>query len=542
MAAAVFTYSVILVFLSSVKAEECQVHDVLHSQNLISVLVGEPLTIDCLLHKILALQHMNYSLTWYKSGRKMPVTQVKLSRIHQHENLLWFMPALLEDSGSYECVMWNLTSCNKIYFSITVFKNTAGLCFNGDFLYAQEISASSNEKIVCPHLDYFRDEKNTLPIHWYKECNLIDNERFLSWDDDLIINSANVNDSGNYSCKMTYTYMEKEYNISRNIYVTVIGSNVIVDCNVSSSKDNSIGISWRVNNTLVNFLFMGRVQEGNQEDSFPDGYLFSTVTLNITEVKQEDYGHQFVCHAGEVAAYIALRQPVRNFLGYLIGGLIAPMFVIIVAILIYKYFKVDIVLWYRKSCRPFLSKEVSDGKIYDAYVLYPKINKVDCIYTPDNFVLKLLPQVLERQYGYNLFILGRDDLPGKAVVNVVDETIKQSRRLIIVLVPESSNCSLLEDIFEQQLAVYNALVRDGIKVILIELDKIKDYANMPESIKYIKQKHGAIRWKGDFTEKSHSANTKFWKNVRYQMPPRCPTFSELHLLPTALNTFQTTER
>uniref|UniRef100_A0A8C3HTW9 Ig-like domain-containing protein n=1 Tax=Chrysemys picta bellii TaxID=8478 RepID=A0A8C3HTW9_CHRPI len=135
---------------------------------LISVLVGEPLTIDCLLDKTLALQHMNYSLTWYKSGSKMPVTQVKLSRIHQHKNLLWFMPAILEDSGSYECVMRNLTSCKKIYFSVIVFKNTAGLCFNGDFLYAQEISASSNAKIVCPHLDYFRDEKNTLPIHWYK--------------------------------------------------------------------------------------------------------------------------------------------------------------------------------------------------------------------------------------------------------------------------------------------------------------------------------------------------------------------------------------
>uniref|UniRef100_A0A8C3T5S9 Uncharacterized protein n=1 Tax=Chelydra serpentina TaxID=8475 RepID=A0A8C3T5S9_CHESE len=422
-----------------------------------------------LVYKTLALQHMNYSLTWYKSGRKIPVTQVKLSRIHQHENLLWFMPAILEDSGSYEC-----------------------------------------------------------------ECNLIDNERFLSRNDDLRIISANVNDSGNYSCKMTYNYMGKEYNISRNIYVTVIGksrSNVIVDCNISSFKDNSIAISWKVNNTLVKFLFMGRVQEGNQKDSLPDGYLFSTVTLNITEVKQEDYGHPFVCHAGEVAAYIALRRPGQAF-RYLIGGLLAPVFVIVVAMLIYKYFKVDIVLWYRKS--------FSDGKIYDAYVLYPKINKVDCIYTSDNFVLTLLPEVLERQCGYNLFILGRDDLPGKAVVNVVDETIKQSRRLIIVLVPESS--SLLEDIFEQQLAVYNALVQDGIKVILIELDKIKDYTNMPESIKYIKQKHGAIKWKGDFTEKSYSANTKFWKNVRYRMPPRCPTSSELHLLPTALNTFQTTER
>uniref|UniRef100_A0A8C3T4D7 Interleukin-1 receptor type 1 n=1 Tax=Chelydra serpentina TaxID=8475 RepID=A0A8C3T4D7_CHESE len=454
-----FLYSCLFkIFSPSCFLEECMVHDVLHSQRLVSVLVGEPLTIDCLLDKTLALQHMNYSLTWYKSGRKIPVTQVKLSRIHQHENLLWFMPAILEDSGSYECVLWNLTSCNKIYFNVIVFKNTVGLCFNGDFLYAQEIPASSNENIVCPHLDYFRDEKNTLPIHWYKECNLIDNERFLSRNDDLRIISANVNDSGNYSCKMTYNYMGKEYNISRNIYVTVIG-----------------------------------------KSRFYSSYI----------------------------TYFSFADVVRNFQGYLIGGLLAPVFVIVVAMLIYKYFKVDIVLWYRKSCRPFL---ISDGKIYDAYVLYPKINKVDCIYTSDNFVLTLLPEVLERQCGYNLFILGRDDLPGKAVVNVVDETIKQSRRLIIVLVPESS--SLLEDIFEQQLAVYNALVQDGIKVILIELDKIKDYTNMPESIKYIKQKHGAIKWKGDFTEKSYSANTKFWKNVRYRMPPRCPTSSELHLLPT----------
>uniref|UniRef100_A0A8C3T5L5 Uncharacterized protein n=1 Tax=Chelydra serpentina TaxID=8475 RepID=A0A8C3T5L5_CHESE len=427
-----FLYSCLFkIFSPSCFLEECMVHDVLHSQRLVSVLVGEPLTIDCLLDKTLALQHMNYSLTWYKSGRKIPVTQVKLSRIHQHENLLWFMPAILEDSGSYECVLWNLTSCNKIYFNVIVFKNTVGLCFNGDFLYAQEIPASSNENIVCPHLDYFRDEKNTLPIHWYKECNLIDNERFLSRNDDLRIISANVNDSGNYSCKMTYNYMGKEYNISRNIYVTVIG-------------------------------------------------------------KSRFYSSFKIEKAGK-----------------------------------YSYsFKIIFVL----QISLFLSCSVSDGKIYDAYVLYPKINKVDCIYTSDNFVLTLLPEVLERQCGYNLFILGRDDLPGKAVVNVVDETIKQSRRLIIVLVPESS--SLLEDIFEQQLAVYNALVQDGIKVILIELDKIKDYTNMPESIKYIKQKHGAIKWKGDFTEKSYSANTKFWKNVRYRMPPRCPTSSELHLLPT----------
>lgn len=54
----------------------------------------------------------------------------------------------------------------------------------------------------------------------------------------------------------------------------------------------------------------------------------------------------------------------------------------------------------------------SDGKIYDAYVLYPK-NRESCLYSSDIFALKILPEVLERQCGYNLFIFGRNDLPGE---------------------------------------------------------------------------------------------------------------------------------
>lgn len=60
----------------------------------------------------------------------------------------------------------------------------------------------------------------------------------------------------------------------------------------------------------------------------------------------------------------------------------------------------------------FAHSLVSDEKIYDAYVLYPK-NRESCLYSSDIFALKILPEVLERQCGYNLFILGRDDLPGE---------------------------------------------------------------------------------------------------------------------------------
>lgn len=86
------------------------------------------------------------------------------------------------------------------------------------------------------------------------------------------------------------------------------------------------------------------------------------------------------------------------------------------------------------------------------------------------------------------------------------------------MVPEASGLGCLGKSSEEQIAMYNAFVQDGIKVVLLELEKIQDYEKMPETIKFIKRKHGAIRWSGDFREGSRSAKTRFWKNVRYHMP------------------------
>ena len=118
-----------------------------------------------------------------------------------------------------------------------------------------------------------------------------------------------------------------------------------------------------------------------------------------------------------------------------------------------------------------------------------------------------------------------------AVASVIDENIKLCRRLIIIIVPESLGFDLLKNMSEEQIAIYNALIQDGMKVILIEVEKIKNYTVMPESIQYIKQKHGSVHWNGDFTEESLCAKTKFWKKVRYCMPPkRFPPSSHAQLL------------
>lgn len=59
---------------------------------------------------------------------------------------------------------------------------------------------------------------------------------------------------------------------------------------------------------------------------------------------------------------------------------------------------------------------VLDGKVYDAYVLYTKSSGRESFYHLETFVHRILPDILEQQCGYNLFILGRDDLPGEGML------------------------------------------------------------------------------------------------------------------------------
>lgn len=149
----------------------------------------------------------------------------------------------------------------------------------------------------------------------------------------------------------------------------------------------------------------------------------------------------------------------------------------------------------------------------------------------NSFNLNIRKKLHEGLGAENLvgFASGEDDYNGNFpyyavfscfsdIVEVTSENVKKSRRLIIILVRETSGFSWLGSSSEEQIAMYNALIQDGIKIVLLELEKIQDYEKMPESIKFIKQKHGAIRWSGDFREGSQSAKTRFWKNVRYHMP------------------------
>uniref|UniRef100_A0ABK0LF45 Interleukin 1 receptor-like 2 n=2 Tax=Rattus norvegicus TaxID=10116 RepID=A0ABK0LF45_RAT len=488
------------------------------------------------------------NLTWHRTPSKSPISINRHVRIHQDQSWILFLPLALEDSGIYQCVIKDAHSCYRIAINLTVFRkhwcdsSNEESSINSSDEYQQWLPIGKSGSLTC-HL-YFPESCVLDSIKWYKGCEEIKvSKKFCPTGTKLLVNNIDVEDSGSYACSARLTHLGRIFTVRNYIAVNTkevgsggripnitypknnsievqLGSTLIVDCNITDTKENTNLRCWRVNNTLVDDYYNDskRIQEGIETNLSLRNHILYTVNITFLEVKMEDYGHPFTCHAGVSAAYIILKRPAPDFRAYLIGGLMAFLLLAVSILYIYNTFKVDIVLWYRSTFHT--AQAPDDEKLYDAYVLYPKYPRESQGHDVDTLVLKILPEVLEKQCGYKLFIFGRDEFPGQAVASVIDENIKLCRRLMVLVAPETSSFSFLKNLTEEQIAVYNALVQDGMKVILIELERVKDYSTMPESIQYIRQKHGAIQWDGDFTEQAQCAKTKFWKKVRYHMPPR----------------------
>lgn len=549
-----------LLCLSLVKAEQCEDCGIEFDRTY--VLEGEPVFMDCPQCSLLNSEDTDvaYNFTWFKKDSNIAITTDSLSRIYVVEKAVAFFPAKLEDAGFYACVKRNSTNCWTKQVELIVYKNLEGLCYNPAEMFRQQLFAQSNDRIHCPGLEHFTTPEQA-HVMWLKECQPlnIDGKGIKPFGFSLQIENVTKADEGNYACSISHYHNGELFNVSRAIEVEVkvlekdeppviiypsdeklyvkIGSPVQLVCNASYTSSNLAVLSWVVNDTFADYYFnSSRVTLRDPFSSvLADGTTVQTLILDIAAVEREHYGIKFFCLLQSMTvhseAYIMLQPPAPDLQAPLIASFVAFAFVIVIAVATYKLFKIDIVLCYRHSLHPIINKKASDGKIYDAYVMFPKGSDYHQVYTMDRFVLKALPEVLEKQCRYKLFIFGRDDLPGEAVADVIDEAVKKSRRLILILTRETSQKDFLYNEFEQCIALHDSLLSNKTQIILIELEKI-DYSNVPESVKYIKGNRGTIAWKGDFTGKTLSPNTRFWKRVRYRMPPAPRSSSEAsHSIP-----------
>jgi hypothetical protein len=63
----------------------------------------------------------------------------------------------------------NSTYCLKIKITAKILENEPNLCYNAQSIFIQRLHIAEDGSLVCPHLDFFKDENNELPkVQWYK--------------------------------------------------------------------------------------------------------------------------------------------------------------------------------------------------------------------------------------------------------------------------------------------------------------------------------------------------------------------------------------
>ncbi|KAI4798986.1 hypothetical protein KUCAC02_019330 [Chaenocephalus aceratus] len=307
----------------------------------------------------------------------------------------------------------------------------------------------------------------------------------------LWVANANKTDEGIYTCVCTWTHNGKKYNTSGHRSLIVQGDTVsyrklviISPTNEEQLADEGLGIE--LDCKVYCGMNMKRDCNASWEATESSVDRIEGYILTIEKVSAKDFAAEFKC------------------LG--IGS-----------------FE-----------RPFLPKSSykKDSRVYDAYVVY-QTQSMDKV-TEDSlsqFITNTLPSVLEGKCGYRLFIHGRDDMPGEDRLELVEDRIQQSRRLMVLLTPGAGPESKEETLasprdsliagFDCQVGLHHALLQREMSVILIQLGATgpQGYSHHPAGLQHLIQKSAPIRWP-EGSRGAAASNSRFWKRVRYLMPAR----------------------
>uniref|UniRef100_A0A3B5MNG6 Interleukin 1 receptor accessory protein-like 1a n=1 Tax=Xiphophorus couchianus TaxID=32473 RepID=A0A3B5MNG6_9TELE len=522
------------------------------------VLQGEAVRLKCALFygyirsNYSQAQSGGLSLMWYRSSGlghtdfEEPISFDGV-RMSKEEDAIWFRPADLQDVGLYSCVLRNSTYCMKVSMALAVAENDTDLCYNSNMRITEKAELSRRFHILCPEIDDYVEPGKEPEITWYKEC------RPKKWratifqrGDKLFFQEVKEDDIGNYTCEIQFggfaVRRTTELTVTAPITVdppkilfpaenkttnmeTQLGSALNLTCRAffGYSRDASPLIYWMKGEKFIEDLDEERVQEsdiklvrehlGEQEVA---------ISLTIESLEEEDLGN-YSCHVENSHGHInATVQIFRRELMYtveLAGGLGAILLLLSFLISLHKCYKIELMLFYR---RHFGSEDVDgENKDYDAYLSYTKVDPDQWSQETreeERFALEILPDVLEKHYGYKLFIPDRDLIPTGTYIEDVARCVDQSKRLIIVMTP---NYVVRRgwSIFELETRLRNMLVSGEIKVILIECAELRGIMNYQEveALKHTIKTLTVIKWRGP---KSNKLNSKFWKQLQYEMPFR----------------------
>ncbi|XP_053129758.1 X-linked interleukin-1 receptor accessory protein-like 2 isoform X1 [Hemicordylus capensis] len=516
-------------------------------------LAGEPVRVKCAL--FYSYIRTNYStaqstglrLMWYKNKGDLeePIifSEVRMSK---DEDSIWFHAVEVQDSGFYTCVLRNSTYCMKVSMSLTVAENESGLCYNSTIRYLEKSEITRTKIISCPDIEDYKTGNREPDVIWYKECKpKMWRSIVVQKENTLLIQDVQEEDGGNYTCELKFegklirrtTELKVTALVTKRapqpLYPTEnqtsvidvqLGQPLTVACKAFFGFSGESGpmIYWtrgeRFIEELENHIKEGEIRLLKEHL----GEKIVELTLIFDTVKEADLAN-YTCHVenrnGRKLASIILRKKDLISKIELAGGLGAILLLLVLLVTIYKCYNIELMLCYRQMFGG--DEAMDDNKEYDAYLSYSKVDPdtLDCDNSEEeHFALEILPDVLEKHYGYKLFIPDRDLIPTGTYLEDLARCVEQSRRLIIVLTPDY----ILRrgwSIFEMENRLHNMLVSGEIKVIFIECPELKGKVNYPEveSLKHTIKLFSVIKWNGP---KSSKLNSKFWKRLLYEMPAK----------------------
>ncbi|NWX18998.1 IL1R2 protein, partial [Aegotheles bennettii] len=301
---------------------------------------GEPVVLKCPSprYKHLDFSALTPNITWYKNGSETIISgRDEDPRVWAKGDALWFLPAMLEDSGVYICTRRNSSYCAEVSIHLMVMDKTAAQ----QIAYPQVLFTFTSGKIVCPDLWDFTPNRTSLKLKWYKDALPLedDNEKFviLKGSTSLIMTSVLPTDAGFYTCKMSFPFEGVMYEITRTIQLDTVergilyvfqnvgsfflifllptGSKMTLPCKVFVGLSSHVltDVEWLANDTTVDVVYkQSRVTEGERQEIVENGENFIEVPLIFDSVEEVDFYTDFKCLAQNRFGYQELPTRVKQ--------------------------------------------------------------------------------------------------------------------------------------------------------------------------------------------------------------------------------------
>uniref|UniRef100_A0A674PKY0 Interleukin 1 receptor accessory protein-like 2 n=1 Tax=Takifugu rubripes TaxID=31033 RepID=A0A674PKY0_TAKRU len=417
----------------------------------------------------------------------------------------------LSKGGDRFCIWYlnlsrNSTYCMKVSMSVTIEASDEGKCFSSKMRYMEKAEITHGKMMSCPDIEDYLAPYKQPQMNWYKECEQIE------WRKSIVANSTHVwipeveeGDGGNYTCELQYGSRL----VRRTLLLKVTGKKPTHPPRVLFPPEKQTHLDCKA--------FFGYSGENKQ----PIVYLMKGEKfveelaghIKKVEVRRREVQLSLIFDAVEEADLDNYTCYVENHIGRaqrkymyrleLAGGLGIILLLLGVLTAFYKF---------------QMSKMTFYFYIYDLIFIFLFSLPVRMNDDEETLALEILPDVLENQYGYKLFIPDRDLIPSSTYVEDLARSVDQSRRLILVLTPDFV-AKRGWSVFLIETRLHSMLVTGEIKVIMIECVDLKNVINYQE-VELLKQTIKAlsvIKWKGP---KSNKPTSKFWKQMLYEMPAK----------------------